>query len=122
VAAQEPRPKYCVFAAGDLSTVCYRAVRQNPAQVGDFLSYADTNASFQWWRAHLANGVSCWEDIDTADALAAKGGFPYLAQLDLIQIDPKLPWARTGNRPGHVSIWALPALLLQGVVTYIQVA
>ena len=118
--AREPQPLYCVYRAGDLSVPCYRGVRTNPAQVGDFLSYADTGAAFQWWRAHLANGVSAWEDIETADALAARANYPYLAQLDLSRVDEKLPWARVG-RPGHVTIWGPPTLLLQGLVAYIQV-
>lgn len=114
------QPWYSVYRAGELSTRVYRAVRTNPAQPGDFYSYADQGASFPWWRSHLANGISAWEDLDTADALAARGNFPFLAEIDLALVDNKLPWARVG-RPGHVTIWGIPPLLLQGITSYIPV-
>lgn len=114
-------PWFSVYRAADLQTVCFRSVSANPAPLDDFISYAAAGRSFPWWRAILANGVSAWEDAEIAAGLAKDVlRHPYLAQIDLSQVDEKVPWARTGGR-GHVTLWADPPLLLQGVVSYVQV-
>ena len=114
-------PWFSIFRAGDLQTVCYRSVSANPAPLEDFLSHAARGSSFPWWKEVMAIGVSAWEEREAAAALAKDVlRHPYLAQIDLTQVDARLPWARTG-RHGHVTLWANPPLLLQGVVSYVQV-
>jgi|SRR5579862_912635 len=114
-------PWFSIYRAADLQTVCYRSVSANPAPPEDFFSHATRGRAYPWWKEILAIGVSAWEDREIAAALA-KGVLrhPYLAEIDLAQVDERLPWARTGKR-GHVTLWADPPLLLQGVVSYVQV-
>ena len=115
----EPKPLYSVYQAGDLSTICFRAVRNNPAQPSDFLSFADLGTRFDWWMAHRAVGTSLWEDWLTALALARRKGFPHVASVDLARADYRTPWARTGVK-SHVTVWAPAALLLQAVVNLVD--
>lgn len=115
------QPWFSVYRAGDLQIVCYRSVSANPAPPEDLLSYAAMGKSYPWSNQILANGVSAWEDAEIARRLAKRVlRHPFLAQIDLAQVDERLPWARTGHR-GHVTLWADPPLLLQGVVSYVQV-
>ena len=113
------RPVYCLYRAGDWPIVCYRVVSQRPAQVGDFLSFADLGTTFEWWDFPRAVGVSCWTDLARAGALALKKGMAFVAELNLQHADPRLPWAQTGHRD-HVTLWGPPPLLLQAVVTYVD--
>lgn len=113
--AAQPEPLYCVFRADVFSVTCYRAVRNNPPTPQDFLSFADLGTRMDWWEAHRAVGVSFWEDEQKARVLARRKGFPFVAEIDVARTDPRTPWARTGT-PGHVTIWASPPVLLQGVV------
>ena len=112
-------PLYSVYAAGDYSVVCYRAVRERPAAPTDFLSHADLGTTFEWHLLHRAVGVSAWTDIGKATVLARRKGYPFLAALDLARADPRMPWAFTGAE-GHVTIWAPGALILQAVVEYVD--
>ena len=118
--AREPEPLYCVFRAGDRTVVCYRGVSNNPVQVGDFLTFADLGANFEWWEMHRAVGFSAWIEERKALALARRKSLPWLAVLDLAQADPKTPWAFTGGG-GHVTIWAPPPFALPSVVSYVPV-
>jgi hypothetical protein len=113
------KPLYCVYQAGDRATVCYRAVRENPAPPTDFLSYLDLGSSFEWWDLHRAAGVSAWTDERKAAALAMQKGMPYLAVIDLARAEPKLRWAETGAQ-GHVTMWAPAPFILQAVISYAE--
>jgi hypothetical protein len=115
----EPSPLYCVYRAGDAPIVCYRSVRSNPADVGDFISNADAGANFLWTEMHRATGISCWLTLEKCRALAIKRGDPFVAELDLSRADPAMPWAQTGPKQ-HVTIWAPAAALLQAVVRYVD--
>lgn len=102
------------------AVTCHRVVAQNPAQVGDFLSFAEMGASFEWWDLHRAVGVSHWEDAETAAAVARGQGKDWLAVVDLSRADGRTPWAYVGRR-SHITVWAPPPVLLAAVVDYVQV-
>ena len=116
---RNPKPLYSVFDSGTLSTICWRAVGQEPADPTDFLSHMQLGSNIDWWQLHRAVGVSAWEDREKAAALATRQRYPLLARLDLSLGDPRLPWARTGS-PGHVTLWAPPALFLEYIAGYEQ--
>jgi hypothetical protein len=111
---------FCVYRAGDRPIVCYRGVANNPAQVGDFLTFADLGANFEWWDVPRAVGFSAWDGERKARALARRKNLPWVAMLDLAAADPLTPWAYTGT-PGHVTVWAPALIALPAVVNYIQV-
>lgn len=114
----ESQPIYCVYRSGARSLVCHRVVQNNPAQVGDFLTFLDSGIkNFDWWDIARAVGVSAWEDAEKAMALARRKGAPWVATLDLARADPRTPWAFTGS-PGHITIWAPPVILQPAVVDY----
>jgi hypothetical protein len=119
-AGPQPEPLYCVYQAGDLACVCYRAVRQDPAQPSEFVSYADLGAVFEWYQLHRAVGVSCWVDLEKATALGRRKRYPLLAEIDLARAEPRMPWAYTGTED-HVTIWAPGALILQALVQYVDI-
>jgi hypothetical protein len=117
----EAPPHYCVYRAGQAPITCYRAVRQNPAQLVDFVSFAHLNTSIEWWDHYRAIGVSCFTEQDLAAAIfGPRKGFHFLAELDLSRGDPKMPWAQIG-RSEHVTIWAPPPQVLQTVVRYVDI-
>lgn len=116
---QPPQPLYSVYRAGDRAIVCYRAVRTNPAQPVDFLSFSDVGQNFLWWDMHRAIGVSAWLDPGKAAAIGRRKGLPLVAELDLGRADERLPWAETGP-PDHVTLWGPAAVLLQAVVRYVD--
>jgi hypothetical protein len=118
-------PTHCfapAYRAGDHAIVCYRAVRQNPAQLVDFVAFAHLATSYAWWDHHRAIGVSCFTDPDEAVATLGRPdkGYAYLAELDLSRMEPRTVWPPTG-RQAHVTIWAPPPQLLQAVVQYADI-
>jgi hypothetical protein len=120
VSAAEPQPIYSVYRAGDVPIHCFRAVSANPAPPTDFLSHLQLAKSFDWWDIHRAAGVSAWLDPEKAVALARRRGLAVLAELDLSQTDGRLTWAQTGHEE-HVTLWALPSVILQAVVGYADI-
>jgi hypothetical protein len=118
--AAEPQPIFSVYRVRDRSVVCFRAVSNNPVQVGDFLTFADLGVNFEWWDTPRAIGFSAWTEEGKARALARRKGQPWVAKLDLAQADPMTPWAFTGA-PGHVTIWAPALVAIPAVVNYLQV-
>lgn len=115
-----PEPLYSVYRASAWSIVCYRWVTQRPAGIGDFLSFSEAGTSFEWWDFPRAVGVSFWDDLEKAAALARRRDFPFLAELDLARMPGQTPWAFTGT-PGHITVWAPPPLLVAAVVNYVEV-
>lgn len=111
-------PELVVYRAETDSIVCYRGVRNAPAQPGDFVSFAESRASYQWWNEILAIGVSAW-DTPRAAAAATRNRFPYIATLDLAVAHPEVKWAATRTY-GHVTLWAPAPVLLDSVVGYTQ--
>lgn len=115
--AAEARPLYCVYRAGDRPVACYRGVSQNPAQIADFLTFADLDIRVDWWDMHRATGVSAWTDEEKARTIAHSKRLVWIARLDLGQADERTPWAFTGRRD-HVTIWAPALVLIPAVVNY----
>jgi len=116
----EPRPLYIVYRAGDHAVRCFRGVRNQPAQVADFLTFADLAPQVEWWDLPRAVGVSAWTAQEKAAAVAYNRGLPLLAEIDLSRADGRVSWAMTGKK-GHVTIWAPALILIPAVVNYIVV-
>jgi alkylation response protein AidB-like acyl-CoA dehydrogenase len=118
---EEPKPLYCVYRVQARSIVCHRVVQNNPAQVGDFLTFLDTGIrNFDWWDIARAVGLSAWVDPEKAAALARRKGRRWIATVDLSRADPLTPWGFTGTS-GHITIWAPAPILLPAVVDYTSV-
>lgn len=115
--ARDAEPAFAVYPGTALTVPIYRVVGSDPAMEGDFLSYAFMGNSYPSEHFFRASGVSC--HLTTRDAARAQRRFrlgPFVAELD-VRTDDKLMWAKTGG-PGHVTVWAPPAVLL-GYVTRI---
>jgi hypothetical protein len=66
-----------------------------------------------------AAGVSCFETVDQARAMATR--FPRLGQF-IVEIDIPddncfIEVSRTTQTPGHYTVWASPAYLISRVVS-----
>lgn len=112
-------PVLSIYRAEADPIVCFRAVRNAPAQPGDFVPFAATGARYAWWDELLAFGLSAW-DSPQAAAAATRRRLPYVATLDLALGHPEIRWAAT-RTPGHVTLWAPAPALLQTVVSYAEI-
>ncbi len=110
----EPTPLFLVFDGSALDGLLYRIVERCPPTLDDFYSYEALGRPYD--RRDFFKGIGVSMHTTAARAISIARRFHVgrgIAELDLR--DSVVAWARTGGR-GHVTVWAPPELLLQGVV------
>ena len=112
--SREPAPLYLVFAGDALDGLLYRIVERCPPTLDDFRSYEVLGRPYNRRDFFKGIGVSMHLTRERAIAIA----WHYNVGRGVAEVDLRgstIAWARTGGR-GHVTVWAPPELLLQGVV------
>jgi hypothetical protein len=101
-----------VYSTSHLSQTVWRAVESKPPTERDFFSYADLGRSAPTADYLRVTAVSMYLDLDGLEV--ARHNYklpPESVELDLRQ-DPRIRYAVTNARTGHVSVWAPPEVLL----------
>lgn len=105
-----------VYGASELDALVYRAVPSLPPQEDHFRSYADEGRVIPTAQYLRLTGVSMYLSEDGLDDARRKYGLPpETAALDL-RVDPRITFAVTNARTGHIEVWAPAEVLLSCVV------
>ena len=103
-----------MFDGRDIDGPVYRVVQRCPAVLEDFLSYEVLGRRYDRRDFLRGSGISMTVSKDRAVEVARRFGLgTATATLDL-QVDGVV-WATSG-RPGHITVWATPELLLARVL------
>ncbi|MDQ3857905.1 MAG: hypothetical protein M3327_05580 [Actinomycetota bacterium] len=89
----------------------YRLVRSDPPPLGDFVPPSPELAAQRRWPELLRPGLSHFLTREQAERVR-RHRVSRIARVDLAR-QRGIYVARTGRRPGHVTVWAQPALLLE---------
>jgi hypothetical protein len=103
----------------------YRIVAAMPHTRNNFLSYAALEKPLPEGAspaiADRWQGISMYDSLDRARAVAIRFGLgAYIAALDLTD-DRPFRIERTGQRPGHYTVWGDPDMLFARVIAIIPV-
>jgi len=104
-------PSDAVVAVPADDMTVYRLVRSDPPTLRDFLPPSPELASQRRWPELLRAGVSHFLAPEQAE-LVRRHRISRIASVDLGR-ERGIYVARTGRTPGHVTVWARPADLLE---------
>jgi hypothetical protein len=105
-----------VYASIRLSRTVYRAVRQLPPTAEDFRAYTATGRDIPSADYLRLSAVSMYRARAELERARTKYRLPpETAELDL-RLDPRIRYALTNPRTGHLAVWAPPEALLACVI------
>jgi hypothetical protein len=101
-----------VYPSTRLAGVVYRAVAQVPPSADDFKSYADLGRTVPSAHYLRLTAVSMYQTLEDLERACRRYGLPEATVALDLRRDPRVTYALTNPRTGHLAVWGPPEALL----------